>query len=381
MNAKLEALGALGMINPGFGQTSDLVITYGNYRIEAEALPTFTQVIVSRDHIKAIREEMEKGDVVLEFDLDNKMTAGPIPLYNVIADIPGTEKPDEYVIIGGHIDSWDGATGTTDNGTGSATTLEAARLLMASGFKPKRTIRFMLWSGEEQGLLGSRGWIKKNPEMLPKISACIVHDGGTNYVSGSIATAAMKDDFEKIFAPLMDMNEKLPFKIRVREGLPGGIGSDHDAFLSAGVPGFFWNQSGRANYTHTHHTQWDTFDTAIPEYQQHTSMVVAIGALAVANLDHLLSREKLKAPSTRQRRRLGVNLDDKMTLTSVVKDGVAGKAGLLVGDKILKINDRDIETLRDLRRAIGGRKAKMKVVYERGGKKIETEAVFPRRRR
>ena len=126
-------------------------------------------------------------------------------MYNVIADIPGTEKPDEIVIVGGHIDSWDGATGTTDNGTGVATTLEAARLLMAAGAKPRRTIRFMLWSGEEQGLLGSVAWIKDHAAELDNISAVLVHDGGTNYVSGIQATAAMLPAMKIAFKPVIEM--------------------------------------------------------------------------------------------------------------------------------------------------------------------------------
>ena len=110
----------------------------------------------------------------------------------MIADIPGTEKPDEIVIVGGHIDSWDGATGTTDNGTGVATTLEAARLLMAAGAKPRRTIRFMLWSGRGAGAprLGRLDQ-RSTRTSSTKISAVLVHDGGTNYVSGIQATAAM----------------------------------------------------------------------------------------------------------------------------------------------------------------------------------------------
>ncbi|MCA9322552.1 MAG: M20/M25/M40 family metallo-hydrolase, partial [Planctomycetes bacterium] len=341
-------------------------------------LPDFPTIMLRRDQISEINAELDKGEeVILEFDIENEFKEGPIPVYNVIADIVGTEFPDEYVIVGGHIDSWDGATGTTDNGTGSATTIEAARLLMAAGAKPKRTIRFMLWSGEEQGLLGSRAWIKDNMDQMEKISAVLVHDGGTNYVSGIIATPTMKEDFERVFAPCIGLNADLPFEISERDGLPGGIGSDHDAFLSEGVPGFFWRQSGRANYTYTHHTQFDTFDAAIPEYQQHTSMVVAIGALGIANLDHMLNRENLRAASTRNRRRLGINVDDDMKLNSVLEDSVAGKAGLKVGDKLISVGKIEIKDLGDLRRAINVDDQKLKVIYEREGKRHEAEAVFP----
>ena len=233
---------------------------------------------------------------MLEFDIRNYFKKGPIPLYNVIADIPGTEFPDEYVIVGGHIDSWDGATGTTDNGTGCATTLEAARILMKSGVKPRRTIRFMLWSGEEQGLFGSRDYVKAHPELMPKISVVLVHDMGTNYLSGVGVTQAMKSDIDVALAPLVGLDPAMPFTIREVAGLSRGGGSDHASFTAAGVPGLFWRQSGSAVYNQTHHTQHDTYDRAVPEYQKHSSVVAALGALGIANLDHLLSREALMAP-------------------------------------------------------------------------------------
>ena len=237
----------------------------------------------------------EGKPVTLEFDIRNHFKKGPIKLYNVIADIPGSERPDEYVIVGGHIDSWDGATGATDNGTGVATTLEAARILMKAGVKPRRTIRFMLWSGEEQGLLGSAAYVKAHKDLMPKISAVLVHDGGTNYLAGIGATEAILSDFEQVFAPVKDLDPQYPFELRKVAGLTGG-GSDHASFLTANVPGFFWRQSGKARYQHTHHTQFDTFDAAVPEYQRHSSLVVALAAYGIANLDHLLSRDKLRMP-------------------------------------------------------------------------------------
>ena len=134
----------------------------------------------------------------------------------MIADIPGSELPDEYVIVGGHIDSWDGATGTTDNGTGVATTLEAARILMKAGVKPRRTIRFMLWSGEEQGLLGSAAYVKAHKDLMPKISAVLVHDGGTNYLSGIGATEAMIERLRAGLRPGQGARPAIP--VRGAEG-------------------------------------------------------------------------------------------------------------------------------------------------------------------
>ncbi len=256
---------------------ADLILTGGDYRQSWDKLPTIPSINLVKPQFDEIAGLIKDGKpVVLEFDIRNYFKKGPIPLFNVIADIPGTEFPDEYIIVGGHIDSWDGATGTTDNGTGCATTLEAARILMKSGVKPRRTIRFMLWSGEEQGLLGSRAYVKAQPDLMKKISAVLVHDGGTNYLSGIGVTKAQRKDIDEALSPLVGLDESMPFAIREVAGLRGG-GSDHASFLSAGVPGFFWRQSGKANYTTTHHTQHDTFDRAVPEYQKHSSLVAALG--------------------------------------------------------------------------------------------------------
>ncbi len=209
---------------------------------------------------------------------------------------------------------------------------------MKSGVRPKRTIRFMLWSGEEQGLLGSAAYVKAHKELMPRISAVLVHDGGTNYLSGIGGTEAMLADLEKAFATVKELDPAYPFEVRKVSGLRGG-GSDHASFLAADVPGFFWGQrGGRADYQHTHHTQFDTYDMAIPEYQVHSSLVVALGAHEIANLDHLLSREKLKDPRGGSgRRSLGAQLEE-MAVTEVEDDGVGKKGGLKEGDVILKID-------------------------------------------
>src|SRR5262245_54376837 len=205
--AAYDKAGIAGLIRRG---GADLLITAGNGRISWDKLPKRVNIVLQRGQYDKIKELIGDGKKVsLRFDIKNEFVKGPIPLYNVLAEIPGTEKPEEMVIVGGHIDSWDGATGTTDNGTGTCTTLEAARLLMKAGAKPKRTIRFMLWSGEEQGLLGSQAYIRKHPEENERISAVLVHDGGTNYVSGILATKPMVPLFEKIFERAMSLDESM----------------------------------------------------------------------------------------------------------------------------------------------------------------------------
>ncbi len=364
--------------------TGDLIVTGGNFQVKWDDLPTTPVINVVRKDFDALLE-LAKGEqpVTLEFDVRNYFKPGPIPLYNVIADIPGGEKPDEYVIVGGHIDSWDGATGTTDNGTGCATALEAARILMKAGVKPKRTIRFMLWSGEEQGLLGSRAYVRAHPELMPKISAVLVHDGGTNYLSGIAYTAAMKSDMEQAFAPVVGLNAEMPFELRQVAGLSGG-GSDHASFLAGGAPGFFWRQAGRARYVRTHHTQFDTYDAAIPEYQKHSALVIALGAYGLANLDNLLSHENMTARGRLAgggggggRRMLGVALGEGLVIEEVVADGLAAKAGIKAGDKLVKIDGKEVKEPEDLREALGGGGGKKVVTVERDGKAVEVTIEWP----
>jgi carboxypeptidase Q len=279
------------------------------------------------------------------------------------------------VIVGGHIDSWDGATGATDNGTGCATTLEAARLLMKAGVKPKRTIRFMLWSGEEQGLLGSAAYVKAHKDVMPKISAVLVHDGGTNYLSGIGATEAILSDFEQVFTPVKELDPKFKFEVTKVPGLRGG-GSDHASFLAADVPGFFWGQrGGTAKYNHTHHTQFDTYDAAIPDYQKHSALVVAMGAYGIANLDHLLSREKMKAPGGGggfggRRGGPGARLED-MVVTDITEGSAAEKAGMKEGDQILKVNGTAVGDTMEFFTAFREGDPKKIVTVRRAGKEIE----------
>jgi carboxypeptidase Q len=346
-------------------------VTGGMHRISWDKLPTLPSVTLLRKQFDELAASLKDGKTVeLEFDIRNYFKKGPIKLYNVIADIPGTDLPDEFVIVGGHIDSWDGATGTTDNGTGVATTLEAARILMKAGAKPRRTIRFMVWSGEEQGLLGSAAYVKAHKDVMPKISAVLVHDDGTNYLSGIGATEAMMSDFELVFAPVKELDPQFPFEVRKVPGLSGG-GSDHASFLTANVPGFFWRQAGKARYQHTHHTQYDTFDAAIPDYQKHSALVAAVSAYGIAGLDHLLSREKLRAPrNAGGRRTLGVQLDE-LTVTEVEDDSVAQKAGMKDGDLIVKIDGTKVGDRSEITGLIRAGSTTKIVTVLRNGKEVD----------
>src|SRR5882762_7900970 len=145
--------------------------------------------------------------VQVEMEMTNIVGDKPMTVYNTVAEIRGLEKPEEVVIIGAHLDSWDLGTGSTDNGTGSMAVLEAARALAKLNLKPKRTIRFVLFSGEEQGLYGSQEYVKSHRNDLEKISAVLVHDAGT----GRVLTLSLHDNYQdrelvdQVLAPLRDL--------------------------------------------------------------------------------------------------------------------------------------------------------------------------------
>ncbi|GAC1463502.1 MAG: M28 family metallopeptidase [Isosphaeraceae bacterium] len=372
LRAAYDRQGIAGFITPSEG---NLLITDGSFRISWDNLPDRPSVLLKRDSFDEIVSWLGKGKkVVLEFDIRNHFKQGPIRQFNVIADLKGTEFPEELVIVGGHLDSWDGATGTTDNGTGVATTLEAARLLCQAKIRPRRTIRFLLWSGEEQGLLGSSAYVKAHPKILPRISAVLVHDGGTNLISGLDGTRSMMSDLSQIFAPVMSLDPRYPFALKVVDELEE-LGSDQDSFLSAGVPGFFWHQAGKADYSHTHHTQFDTFDAALPEDLKHSSLVIALGAYGIAGLDHLLSREQVHAQVASSRRRLGVQLDE-MVVTEIEDESAAEKGGVLVGDLILKVDDKAVADRTQLLHALHHGEPRKTIVVEREGKNIDLTIVW-----
>ena len=222
----------------------------------------------------------------VEIEITNKIIPGPITVHNTIGEIPGSDKPDEVVIVGAHLDSWDLGQGTTDNGTGTCAVLETARTLMRAGVKPRRTIRFCLFTGEEQGLHGSRAYVQQHKEELPKISLCLVHDTGTGKVIGLglQGRESVKPILEAELASLRDLGFK---EINLR----GMGGSDHQSFENAGVPGFAVQQD-MSEYNLTHHSQSDTLDKVHEADLIEGVQVLAVTAVRVANLPKLLPRDK-----------------------------------------------------------------------------------------
>ena len=276
------------------------------------------EVNIRSSDFEAIEAALDAGETIeAEVDLRHRLSPGPIACHNVVGEITGARWPDEAVIISAHLDSWDGpgSQGCIDNGTGVAVVMEAARLLAASGVRPARTIRFMLWTGEEQGLLGSKAYVDSlTPEQLDRISAMFVDDGGTNYQGGAPAADSMVPFLAAASAPIngrffspTDRDAALSDDDPANDALAGWLnvniratgdtidthtGSDHAPFNNAGVPGFFWDEIGRANYRWAWHTQHDKLDQAIPEYLHQSATNMAVVALQLADAPARLPRSQ-----------------------------------------------------------------------------------------
>lgn len=354
-----------------------------------EQVPTIPLIAIRADQADRLAGLLdEKKHVTGEFELDNTFRNQPIPLYNVVAEITGSEKPDEVVIVCGHLDSWHQAQGCTDNGTGTTSTMEAARILMAVGARPKRTIRFCLWGGEEQGLLGSREYVKRHRTEMDKVSAVFNHDTGTNWAHSMGVPGKMHEQLTPVFAPVLELLsppdsycEDPVFKLNKTNSLRGGGGSDHASFIAAGVPGLNWGLRGRSNYfQHTWHTQWDTIDVAIPEYQRHTATVIALAALGTANLPELLDRADVQRggggrpqSATYAEAMFDAEMDG-MKFTVVKADGRAAKMGIKQGDVLHAVNGEEVESLRQIFRIARNSEGEvLTFTVQRDGKKVDAK--------
>lgn len=289
----------------GFIQSSEVPIRalYDRKMIDSmtfDNLPEVPDIKLDRHQFDIIAQMVKerREDFLLEFDIRNHFKLGPIKYHNVVASIRGSKYPDEQVIVCGHLDAFDTGTGGIDCGTGIAPMMEAARMLALSGAKPKRTILFIAFAGEEFGLLGSKAYCKKHQQELPKIVNVFNRDGGPEPPVGIAVSQAMYDDFVKITQPIQKIRADIPFKVTVRppRKLPKVAGgTDSEVFATYGVPTYGFTTKDvkgyNFNYGEIWHTERDLFTKNIPEYLEHTATVTAITALGVANLDKPLPRE------------------------------------------------------------------------------------------
>jgi hypothetical protein len=254
-----------------------------------------TVILRNEDYGRVARILSDGLAVELEITIVNRLHPEGRTAYNAIAEIEGGDKRDEVVMMGGHLDSWQSATGATDNAVGCAVVMEAARILKAIGVQPRRTIRVALWSGEEQGLLGARAYVQQhfgsieNPKpAFSRLMAYLNLDHGTGRPRGAVvfgppaAAAAVR----QMLGPMADLGIVGAVATRSR-----AIGStDHTAFNNAGLPGIDFELDPIEYDSHTHHTNLDTYERILESDVQAAAIVMASTAYQLAMRDDLLPR-------------------------------------------------------------------------------------------
>jgi carboxypeptidase Q len=253
---------------------------------EVEKMP---QAVVAREDAERMARFLAVGQKLrVHFEMPNRLT-GPVDSENVVAEIRGREKPDEFVVLGAHLDSWDLGTGALDNGRNSAMVIDAARVIHASGTIPRRSIRFILFTGEEQGLLGSAAYAHAHRAELDNMIAAIIFDSGIGKVTG-YALGGRKDIVEPVRAALEPIAS-----LGVKDfTMDAGMDTDNFDFLVEGVPTLVANQDP-ANYMLNYHAASDTFDKVdIAELKRHSG-IAAVTAFAVADAEQRIGPRQSRA--------------------------------------------------------------------------------------
>ena len=288
LGSLVETLAAQGIA----GEIIDGAKDYALFTMSGapDEISPYARVVVGNQTYAQLRRSLSRGEPVrVEINVSNTFGRDTLIQWNTVGEIRGSELPNEVVLLGAHLDSWDVGTGATDNATGAIAVLEAARLLgalKASGVRPKRTIRFALFTGEEQGLFGSQYYVLSHAPELSRFQGVLVLDNGTGRIGGMALQGwnELHDLWSSMLRPIAPLG---PFI--VRSGRKGG--TDHLPFMQAGVPSFNYDQVSRG-YDYTHHSQIDVFDYAVPEDIRQAATVMAVNALQLANLDRLLPRRR-----------------------------------------------------------------------------------------
>ena len=297
--------GALAVVSASRGDGGTVFVQGGGSR-EANAPAGLPSIVIAIEHYGRIARTLEKSTaaqplpVRIELDIRNVFHDDPMS-FNVVGELPGTDKAEELVMLGAHFDSWHGGTGATDNAAGSAVMMEAMRILKQSGLKLRRTVRIGLWGGEEQGLLGSRAYVAKHfadradmvlkPEH-GKFAGYFNVDNGTGairgiYLQGNEAVGPIFEAWMKPFANLGMTT------VTVRD--TGG--TDHQAFDAVGLPGFQFIQDPVEYDTRTHHSNMDVYERIQEEDMRKNAVIVAAFVYHAANRDEKLPRKPLPKPA------------------------------------------------------------------------------------
>jgi carboxypeptidase Q len=282
----LEAAGAAGVISSTW---SDAFGTTRVFNAYTRDVPTFELGCEDYGLVYRLAKNGQAPLLRLTAESHNR---GEVPVFNVIGRIPSTEKPNEYVMLSAHFDSWEGGSGATDNGSGSLLMLETMRILQTVYPNPKRTILLGLWSGEEQGLNGSRAFTEDHPEVIEGLQALFNQDNGTGRVvslsaSGFIGAGPSLARWMSKVPAEVARNVRLSFP-----GSPAGGGSDHASFVCWGAPGFSLGALNWDYFSHTWHTHRDTFDKLVFDDLKNNAVLAASLAYLAAEDPQMTDREK-----------------------------------------------------------------------------------------
>jgi carboxypeptidase Q len=235
-------------------------------------------VSMASEDQEQLERYLDRGKSVrLHVNVQNRFTDGPVPSANVVGEIRGTANPGQIVVVGGHLDSWDLASGSTDNGCGTATTLGAAEAIVKSGFKPRRTIRFVLFTGEEQGLDGSVAYTRMHKDEMPDHVAAVILDNGQGPVTD--LQLGGRDDLIPAVEKFADSLQAFG-KMSVDDDTE--FGTDTGPFILAGLPGINLRQNS-PEYRYTHHSPVDTLDKVDPAILDRDATVMALTAFWIAD--------------------------------------------------------------------------------------------------
>jgi hypothetical protein len=287
LHAALEAAGAAGII------TSDWQQAAGTTRVfdaDNRATPTFELSCEDYGLVYRLAASGQNPTVRLTAEARN---LGEVPVFNVIGEIRGTELPEEYVMLSAHYDSWDGASGATDNGTGSVLMLETMRVLSTVYPRPRRTILIGLWSGEEQGLSGSRAFTEDHPEVVAGLQGLWNQDNGTGRVV-NMSAHGFVDAGGSIARWLSQVPAEVSGDIDVDlPGSPGGGGSDYASFVCHGAPGFNLGALSWDYSSHTWHSNRDTYDKVIfDDVRNNVVLTASLAYLAASDTERVSRRQR-----------------------------------------------------------------------------------------
>lgn len=291
LNTALEAAGAAGILQSRWSSA------FGANKIfsaNTEKIPVIDLSL--EDYGMVYRMSVNGNQPRIKVVAESK-ELGRVPTFNTIARIPGTELPDEYVVLSAHFDSWDGGTGATDNGTGTITMLEAARLLKKVLPNPKRTILIGLWGSEEQGLNGSRAFVEDHPEVVSGLQALFNQDNGTGRVV-RISGQGFLHAYEYLGRYLEAVPDTISRHIETTfPGSPGRGGSDYASFVAAGAPAFSLSSLSWDYWNYTWHTNLDTYDKIVFDDVQNNAILTAVLAYMASEDPNRTSREKAVLPT------------------------------------------------------------------------------------